>query len=138
MARASSASPIPRRKPRVVAFDSSFLMAVSEKPTSWFQDIQGGLGAFSPVVLASVLAELERLASRGDSKARLASVAVSLVQAGRFSVAPDGGGRPDDEMLSFALREGAAVATVDNDLASRLRASRVSTVITLRGGRVAL
>jgi rRNA-processing protein FCF1 len=120
----------------VVAFDSSFLVAVMEHPTSWSEDIVMRVGAFTPVVLSSVRDELARLSAKGDKKGRFAALALELLGQGMFSLEPDGKGRPDDEIISFALREGAAVATIDSELAERLRASRVQTVITLRGGRV--
>lgn len=144
MARASSASsrqrpsPDPVRRRMVVALDSSFLLAVMERPTSWSEDITEKVGAFTPVVLASVRDELARLAARGDRRGRFAALAIQLLDEGKFSLEPDGEGKPDDEIISFALREGAAVATIDSDLAKRLRVSRVRTVISLRGGRVSV
>jgi len=119
-----------------VAFDSSFLITVMERPTPWSEDILERVGAFTPVVLSSVRDELARLAAKGDKKGRFAGLALELLAQGSFTLYPDGKGKPDDEIISFALREGAAVATLDSDLIQRLRASRVQTVITLRGGRV--
>ena len=144
MAQASSADPRApsttpaARKRRAVAYDSSFLLAVMERPTSWSDDILEKVGAFTPVVLSSVREELARLALNHDKRGRFAALALALVDEGVFSLEPDGKGKPDDEIISFALREGAAVATLDSELAKRLRASRVRTVITLRGGRVFL
>ena len=109
-----------------------------ERPTTWNEDITEKLGAFTPVVLSSVRDELSRLAARGDKKGRFAALVIELLEQGKFSLEPDGKGKADDEIISFALREGAAVATIDADLAQRLRASRVQTVITLRGGRVSI
>jgi rRNA-processing protein FCF1 len=126
------------RKKKAVAFDSSFLVAVMERPTPWSQDILEKVGAFTPVVLSSVRDELARLAAKGNKKGRFAALALRLLEEGAFSLEPDGRGKPDDEIISYALREGAAVATIDSELAVRLRASRVQTVITLRGGRVSL
>jgi len=119
-----------------VAFDTSFLMAVMERPTTWSEDITESVGAFTPVVLSSVRDELARLAEKGDKRGKFASLALELIEKGTFTLEPDGKGKPDDEIISFALREGAAVATIDSGLAKSLRASRVQTVITLRGGRV--
>jgi rRNA-processing protein FCF1 len=138
LAQASSAKARAQtaRKKRPVAFDSSFLVAVMEHPTPWSGDIAEKLGAFTPVVLASVRDELARLAAKGDKTGRFAALALKLLDEGAFALEPDGNGKPDDEIISYALREGAAVATIDSELAERLRASRVQTVITLRGGRV--
>jgi rRNA-processing protein FCF1 len=119
-----------------VAFDSSFLLAVMERPTPWSEDITDRVGAFTPVVLSSVRDELARLAAKGDKRGGFAALVLELLSQGALSLERDGRGKPDDEIISFALREGAAVATIDAELAERLRASRVSTVITLRGGRV--
>jgi len=121
-----------------VAFDTSFIIAILERPTPWREDILEKLGAFTPVVLLSVRDELARLASKGEKKGRYADLALGLLQNGTFSLEADGSGKPDDEIVSFALREGAAVATIDSELVERLRALRVETVITLRGGRVSL
>jgi len=124
------------RQRKTVEFDSSFLVAVMEAPTPWEEDIAGLVGAFDPVLLTSVRSELERLASKGDKKGKFAALALELVAEGRFKVEPDAGGKPDDEIISFALRTAAAVATIDSELVERLRASKVSSVITLRQGRV--
>lgn len=138
MAQASSAKARAQtaRRERPVAFDSSFLVAVMEHPTPWSGDIAEKVGAFTPVVLASVRDELARLAAKGDKRGRFAALALKLLDEGAFTLEPDGRGKPDDEIISYALREGAAVATIDSELAGRLRASRVQTVIMLRGGRV--
>ncbi len=132
--RSSARSPPAGKKK--VAFDSSFLIAVMERPTPWDADIAEKVGAFTPVVLWSVRDELARLAAAGDKRGRFATLALGLIEKGKFSLEPDGNGEPDDEIMSFALREGAAVATIDSDLVRRLRASRIQTVITLRAGRV--
>jgi rRNA-processing protein FCF1 len=107
-----------------------------ERPTPWSEDITQKVGAFTPVVLSSVRDELARLAAKRDKRGGLAALVLELIKTGTFSLEPDGKGKPDDEIISFALGEGAAVATVDSELARRLRAFRVRTVITLRGGRV--
>ena len=140
MAQASSARALPQKsatkKRRPVAFDSSFLLAVMERPTPWSEDITDRIGAFTPVVLSSVRDELARLAAKRDKRGGFAALVLELLSKGKLSLEPDGRGKPDDEIISFALREGAAVATTDSELAERLRASRVKTVITLHGGRV--
>jgi rRNA-processing protein FCF1 len=107
-----------------------------ERPTPWSEDITQKVGAFTPVVLSSVRDELARLAAKRDKRGGLAALVLELLGKGTLSLEPDGRGKPDDEIISFALREGAAVATIDSELAERLRASRVRDVITLRGGRV--
>ena len=135
MALVSSARKRPRK---TVVFDSSFLLAVMERPTPWSEDILEKVGAFTPVVLSSVQGELSRLASAGDKRGRFARLALSMLEEGALYLEADGGGKPDDEIISYALKQGAAVATTDSELARRLRASRVSPVITLSSGRVSL
>ena len=116
-------------------FDSSFLMAVVERPTTWYEDIVDAIGRFEPVQLDCVRAELEKLAAAQDRRARTARVSLDL--ASKFSKAPCGGTRVDDEIVSAALSERALVATADSGLARSLEAVHVR-VISLRAGRVAL
>jgi rRNA-processing protein FCF1 len=141
LAQASSAKPHlaqtkPARALKKVAFDSSFLIAIMERPTPWSEDIAEKVGAFTPVVLSSVRDELKRLSAKKDKKGRYAGLVLELLEQGTFSLELDGKGKPDDEIVSFALSQRAAVATIDSELAARLRASRVQPVVTLRGGRV--
>ena len=138
MAQASSARLLPPRKGKTVVFDSSFLIAVMERPTPWREDITEKIGSFVPVVLVSVRDELRRLAGHSAGKGRFAGIALEMLERGDLTLQQDGGGKPDDEIISFALKGGAAVATIDSDLASRLRASRVAAVITLHAGRVSV
>jgi len=116
-----------------VIFDSSFLMAVSRTPTTWFEDIIDRIGKFDPVILACVKEELERLGSSPGSRSRLARVALEL--GATFQTAPCGRARVDDEIASAAQRMNAWVATTDGRLSSTLRTLRVG-VIGLRSGRV--
>ena len=117
-----------------VIFDSSFLMAVAEKPTTWFEDIVGLVGKFEPVLPDCVREELERMAGGQSKKARTARVGLDL--ASRFSRARCGESRVDDEIVSAALSTKALVATTDSDLAHALRSVHVR-VISLKAGRVA-
>ncbi|MGD0146842.1 MAG: PIN domain-containing protein [Nitrososphaerales archaeon] len=118
-----------------VIFDSSFLMAVAERPTTWLEDITEVIGGFEPVALQCVLAELRRLALGNGRKSRAARVALELAE--EFSRVPCGGARTDEEIMSAALTMNATVATADRDLARSL-GSRKVRVVRLRSGRVAL
>lgn len=118
-----------------VIFDSSFLMAVVERPTTWFEDITEKVGKFEPVALECVLAELGRLASGDRRKGRAARVALDLARG--FSRVPCGEARPDEEIMSAALTMNATVATADRGLAQSLGTRNVR-VVGLRSGRVAL
>lgn len=117
-----------------VIFDSSFLMAVAENPTTWFEDIVDSIGSFQPVLLDCVRDELSKLAEGRGSKARLARVSTDL--ASKFARAPCGESKVDDEIVSAAMSTKALVATADADLVRTLRANHIR-VILLRGGRVA-
>ncbi len=117
-----------------IYFDSSFLMAVSETPTTWFEDIVEREGKFQPVLLDCVKAELEKLASGTGRKARTARVALELSSG--FKAAPCGNANVDSELVSAALTHGGLVATVDSGLAGSAKAAHVG-VVRLSGGRVA-
>ena len=116
-----------------VIFDSGFLMAVAERPTTWFEDIVDEVGRFQPFLLSCVGDELERLSAAQGRKSRLARVALEI--ASNFSRADCGEAEVDDEIESYALSAGALVATTDGGLARSLRASHVK-VVSLRRGRV--
>lgn len=120
--------------PKVV-FDSSFLIAVVVKPTTWHEDMRELLGKVEPVALDCVVAELERIAARGTRKSRFASLALGLAEG--FTAAKCGEAGVDDEVASYARTHGSAVATVDGDLIASLKTLGIR-VVTLKRGRVAL
>ena len=116
-----------------VIFDSSFLMAVAEHPSTWHDDIIEGLGKFEPVLLECVRNELQNLASGQGRRARTARVALELAK--EFRATGCGGAGVDDEVLSASASRGAHLATVDSDLARSARGAHVK-VISLRSRRV--
>ncbi|HYB07090.1 MAG TPA: hypothetical protein VEB87_02915 [Nitrososphaerales archaeon] len=118
-----------------VIFDSSFLMAVAETPTTWFEDMVHGVGKFQPVLPECVRKELERLASGQGRKARTARVCLEM--ASNFAALPCGGAQVDDEIVSAALSSGSIVATADARLAQAARGAHLR-VASLRKGRLAL
>ncbi|HLQ06678.1 MAG TPA: hypothetical protein VK126_02875 [Nitrososphaerales archaeon] len=117
-----------------VIFDSSFLMAVAENPTTWFQDIVQGLGSFEPILPACVRDELSKMALGRGKRARGARVALEL--AANFATISCGMAAVDDEIVSAALTKEAAIATTDSDLALSAKAAHLRVVL-LRSGRVA-
>ncbi|MDG6925580.1 MAG: hypothetical protein JRN09_03410 [Nitrososphaerota archaeon] len=123
---------------RRVLFDSSFLIAVMERPTPWREDMLERLGSFDAVVIDTVYDELVRL-SRGNGRAaRYASVAKDMVDRGELKLEKAvGSGSADDELVSLALGDDAFVATLDGELIRQLKASNVR-VVSLSGGRVSL
>ena len=121
---------------RKVVFDSSFLIAVLEKPTTWYEDISEKVGRFQPVILDCVKKELTKLSEGETKRARYARLALELTK--EFELEMCGGGLPvDDEITSYSKGASAFVATVDAKLLSSLRKTRVGA-ITLKSGRVAL
>ena len=118
-----------------VIFDSSFLMAVAETPTSWFEDIVDNVGSFRPVLLECVGEELQKLASGRGDRSRTARVALDLAFA--FEQRPCGSARVDDEIVSAAAGGKRLIATVDRDLARSASAAHIP-VITLSKGRVSV
>lgn len=118
-----------------VALDSSFLMAVAERPTPWLDDLTDALGKVEPVLLDCVGGELRRLSATGGRKGKMARLALQL--AAEFGTAKCGGGDVDAELASFAEAHRAVVATVDASLRAQLRA-RGLRVASLSKGRVAV
>ncbi len=124
--------------PRRVLFDSSFLIAVMERPTPWREDMLERLGSFDAVVIDAVYDELVRLSQTGGRAARYASVAKDMVDRGELKLEKAvGSGSADDELVSLALGDDAFVATLDKELIRQLKASSVR-VVSLSGGRVSL
>jgi len=118
----------------LVLFDSSFLMAVVEHPTTWFEDITDAVGKVRPTVLDCTVDELQRIVRKQLRKSRTAALALELAK--EFAVEKSGGGRVDDEIVSYSLARHCVVATVDRELVRTLRARRVK-VLGLKNGRVA-
>jgi rRNA-processing protein FCF1 len=118
-----------------VVFDSSFMIAVVQKPTTWYEDIVEAIGAFEAVILDCVKGELARMARKRDKRGRYAALAYDLAAA--FTEVRCGKGGPDDEIISYATHNKTRVATLDGELIGRLRALRIG-VITLRSGRLFL
>ena len=121
---------------RKVVFDSSFLIAVIEKPTTWYEDAMEKVGRFEPVILDCVKRELTKLSEGQTKRARYARLALELAK--EFELERCGGGLSvDDEIISYSNGASALVATVDGRLLSSLRKMRLGA-ITLKSGRVAL
>lgn len=119
----------------LVVFDSSFLMAVAERPTTWREDIANSLGGYAPVILDCVLRELDVISAGPGKRARLALLAKEFTAG--FRVEKCGRADVDDELVSFATTSDAFLATVDAELLDRMRVVH-GRAVTLRGGRVAL
>jgi rRNA-processing protein FCF1 len=108
-----------------------------EHPTPWQEDILEKVGRFEGVVIGPVYGELKRLDERRGRQSGFARLALGLVEGGALRLDASGGVRADEELVSYALREGAAVATIDGALIKQLEASHIE-VLSLSGGRVDL
>jgi rRNA-processing protein FCF1 len=117
-----------------VLFDSSFLMAIVEHPTTWFEDITDLQGRVRPTVLKCTVEELQKIAQKQLKKARTAALALELAK--DFAVEKSGSGKVDDEIVSHALAARCVVATIDRELIKTLKARKVR-VLGLKSGRVA-
>jgi rRNA-processing protein FCF1 len=121
-----------------VLLDSSFLIAVMERPTPWREDITDKVGGFQALVIRPVYDELVRLSGSKNRASRYASLAKEMVDRGEIGLQePTGHGMADDELISLALDEGALVATLDGELIRQLKAVHVR-VVTLSGGRASI
>jgi rRNA-processing protein FCF1 len=119
----------------LVVFDSSFLMAVVERPTTWFEDMTQELGKIEPVVPDCVLEELVRISGREGRRSKVARVAGDL--ASSFKKVRCTGAKVDDCVIDYARKNKAVVATVDSEMIDSLKRSR-RRVVTLHRGRVAV
>jgi rRNA-processing protein FCF1 len=116
-----------------VVFDSSFLLAIVQHPTTWYEDLVERIGAFQPIILGCVYDELERIANSNTRRGRFAGLAKDI--AGDFKKVNCKRDSPDDEIISYSSANRARIATIDGDLISRVKALRMQ-LVTLRHGRV--
>ncbi|MBI2648462.1 MAG: hypothetical protein HYW93_02260 [Thaumarchaeota archaeon] len=87
---------------RTVLFDSSFLMAIMEHPTTWYEDILESVGSFKPTVLDVVQQELANVSKGGGKRSRFAALALELSSNFTAVKARSKNGKPDDELISYA------------------------------------
>ena len=123
------------RTMKPVFFDSSFLMALAEHPTTWEGDLLEELGSYVPVLLDCVERELLMIGEGGWRRRGLARVALQMSSG--FERKRSGGADPDSELVSAVLSTGGSVATTDGELLAALRAAGVGAV-TLSKGRVSV
>lgn len=118
-----------------VLFDSSFLMALIEHPTTWYEDMTEKVGKFEPVLPDCVGNELKRLASTKRRRARGASLALELART--FTKSKCSADTADRELVERARDPETLVATVDKEI---LRGVKLSgrKAVTLHRGRIAL
>jgi rRNA-processing protein FCF1 len=120
---------------KIVLFDSSFLIAVMQNPTTWYEDMLEKIGSFKPAILNMVQMELESIKERGGAKAKYASLAKELSSTFTIIRTRSKVDHTDDAIISYAKENRVSVATIDSELIERLKALKIAT-ITLRKGRV--
>jgi len=118
-----------------VVLDTSFLLELVSKPIKRLSDLEITLGKIEFVVLEPTIEELKRIASKQGVKAKRAYAALEYVRDLRRVELEDKSLSADSAVIYYALKHGAAVATIDQKLRSRLREEGV-VVITLRGDAV--
>jgi rRNA-processing protein FCF1 len=82
MTAKGAAKTIVTRPARRVLFDSSFVIAILQRPTPWYDDLLEQIGGFEPVVIGPVYEELERLSKGERELSRCAGLAMELIERG--------------------------------------------------------
>jgi len=114
-----------------VILDTSFLLELVSKPIKRLDELEVELGKVEFIVLEPTVRELKRMASKPGVKAKKAYAALKYVKNLRVVNLSDKKLKADSAILYYALKYSAAVATLDQELRSRLREEGV-VVITLR------
>ncbi len=118
----------------LVLLDTSILIYLVERPSSFIDEVRAQLGRADLCVLQPAVGELRSLAQTKGAQGRKAKAALSFAEGLR--VFP-GRGEADDALVRVAVEEGAVVATLDKELMSSLRRKGVP-VATVRGDRLLL
>jgi rRNA-processing protein FCF1 len=117
-----------------VLLDTSVLIFLVERPSSFLEELDARLGRVELSVPAAVVRELEGLTQGRGGKAKKAKEALAFAERLRIVEYP---GEADDAIVSIAQQEGAIVGTLDRELLDSLRRKGVA-VATLRGHRLLL
>ncbi len=118
-----------------VVLDSSFLLELVSRPLKRIEELDALLGEGELVVLDVTVKELKKLASESGAKAKKASAALEYVKNLRKVNVANVDLDADSMILSYAIKHGSAVATLDQNLRRRLKAAGV-VVITLRDDNI--
>lgn len=120
-----------------VLFDTNLLIAAFEIPVDVVKRVEELLEVkIEPVILASQLQELEKMASsdRRLKVSRIARTVIDYVKA-RFKIVEDFGVKVDDAIVKAAEEEGYIVATNDRELRRRLRKCGVTVIYMKSDGK---
>lgn len=113
--------------------DSSFLMVVSRSKLAETLPLESMLASYELVIPRVVVRELEKMSKGKSSKAKNARVALEMTQ--RCKAVESASGKADDIIMEISRNRKAAVATLDSELISSLRAMQIP-VVTLRKNRL--
>jgi rRNA-processing protein FCF1 len=118
-----------------VLLDTSLLLIMVSKPLNLIEELEETLGKAELLVLEDTVKELEVISKNVPIKrSKQAKLALNFVKGiGHISCSCEGS--VDDKILSYAIENGLAVATMDKELIKRARAMGL-TVITLREDRL--
>lgn len=113
--------------------DSSFLMVVSRSKLAETLPLESMLASYKLIIPRVVMRELEKMSKGKSSKAKNAKVALEVTQ--RCETIESASGKADDIIMEISRNRKAAVATLDSELISSLRAMQIP-VVTLRKNRL--
>lgn len=113
--------------------DSSFLMVVSRSKLAETLPLKSMLSSYELVIPKVVMGELEKMSKGKSSKAKNARVALEIAQG--CKTIESASGKADDIIVEISRKRKNAVATLDSELISSLRAMQIP-VITLRKNRL--
>ena len=118
----------------LVLLDTSILIFLVEKPSTFLTDLGERIGKVELCVTDPVLRELSNLSRSRGGKAKRAKEALAFAESLRCFAQS---GEADDSLVVLAQEKGAVVATLDRELVSSLR-SKGLPVATPRGDRLLL
>ena len=113
--------------------DSSFLMVVSRSKLAETLPLESMLASYKLIIPRVVMRELEKMSKGKSSKAKNARLALEITQ--RYETIESASGNADDMIMEMSRNRKAAVATLDSELISSLRAMQIP-VVTLRKNRL--
>ncbi|MEM1944830.1 MAG: hypothetical protein QW756_08210 [Nitrososphaerota archaeon] len=117
-----------------VLVDTSLLMLCAEKGRDYLSILEGKLGEkLEPLVPTTVRDELAKLSTKPSKKGRVALVALRMAETMSLIDAGELGG-VDASLGAISKSLGLPVATVDRELARRLRTVGVEVIMVGRAG----
>ncbi len=118
-----------------VLLDASFVMELSSRPLTGFEEVESKYGKIRFVIMDAVIEEIRKIASlRAGKRARKARMALDFVTKQRLLSYPNGES-VDDKLFNYASEHLTPVATLDRQLMKRLRNSNLP-LLTLSKNRI--